>query len=179
MHLVRYLQQPLAEGAARLLRFEAFIQEEAEKTSQARRIALHTEYKPLAAHVLTLNLDDVTYSEIEALEPQLAVDTRTFEQALTVRQDAIKTSVTTHQWDGLTQELNDPALRIQALADKLNGEAETLEKASDEKVRAALQKQFGHSMRVCNLLSVRTQSSLQWPNSAIKPNSRRSLRHQD
>lgn len=135
-------QQPLAEGAARLLRFEAFIQEEAEKTSQARRIALHTEYKPLAAYVLTLNLDDVTYSEIEALEPQLAVDTRTFEQALTVRQDAIKTAVTTHQWDGLTQELNNPAPRLQALADKLNGEAETLEKASDEKVRAALQKQF-------------------------------------
>lgn len=135
-------QQPLAEGAARLMRFEAFIQQEAEKASQARRIALHAEYKPLAAHVLTLNLDDVTYSEIEVLEPQLAVDTRTFEQALTVRRDAIKTAVTTHQWDGVTEELNNPAPRLQALAEKLNGEAETLEKASDEKVRAALEKQY-------------------------------------
>lgn len=34
-------QQPLAEGADRLLRFEAFIQQEAEKTSQARRVALY------------------------------------------------------------------------------------------------------------------------------------------
>lgn len=135
-------QQPLAEGAARLLRFEAFIQEEAEKTAQARRIALHAEYKPFIANVLTLNLDDVTHGEIEALDPQLANDAKAFEQALTARQEAIKAGVLSHQWDGTNQALINPAARLQALADKLNAEAETLEKASDEKARAALQKQF-------------------------------------
>jgi len=136
-------QQPLVEGAARLVRFEAFIQQEAEKTSQARRAALYAEYKPLAAHVLSLSLDDMTYGEIEALDPQLAVDTRAFEKALTVRQEEIKAAVVSHQWDdGLAQNLNSPAPRLQALAEKLNGEAETLEKASDENARAALQKQF-------------------------------------
>jgi len=135
-------QQPLAEGAARLGRFEAFIQQEAEKTSQERRTALYAEYKPLAAQALTLSLDDMTYGEIEMLDQQLAVDTRAFEQWLTVRQDAIKAAVVSHQWDGLIQEQANPAPRLQALADKLNLEAETLEKASDEKARAALQKQF-------------------------------------
>lgn len=135
-------QQPLAEGAARLLRFEAFIQKEAEKTSQARRYALYAEYKPLAARVLTLNLDDVTYGEIEVLDPQLAVDVRAFELALPPRQEAIKAAVVSHQWDGLVLDLVSPGLRLQALADKLNAQAETLEKASDEKARAALQKQF-------------------------------------
>lgn len=136
-------QQPLAEGAARMLRFEAFIQQEAEKTSQARRTALFAEYKPFIAHVLTLNLDDVTHGEIEALDPQLAADAKAFEPVLTARQEAIKAAVLSHQWDGIDQPLVSPAARLQALADKLNAEAETLEKASDEKARAALQKQFG------------------------------------
>lgn len=47
-------QQPLAEGAARMKRFEEFIQQEAEKTSQARRSALAAEYKPFIARVLIL-----------------------------------------------------------------------------------------------------------------------------
>jgi len=135
-------QQPLIEGAARLMRFEMFIQQEAEKTSQARRKALFAEYKPLADSTLTLSLDDVTYGEIELLDPQLAVDTRAFEQALTVRQDAIKAAVVSHEWGVLTQELSNPENRLQALSGKLNVEAETLEKASDEKARTALQKQF-------------------------------------
>jgi energy-coupling factor transporter ATP-binding protein EcfA2 len=135
-------QQPLAEGATRLLRFEAFIQQEAEKTSQARRTALYAEYKPFIAQNLTLNLDDVTYGEIETLDPQLAADTKAFEPLLTIRQEAIKAAVLSHQWEGVAQALVNPAARLQSLADKLNAEAETLEKASDEKARAALQKQF-------------------------------------
>lgn len=135
-------QQPLAEGADRLLRFEAFIQQEAEKTSQARRVALYAEYKPFIAQILTLNLDDVTHGEIEALDAQLATDAKAFEPLLTARQEAIKAAVLSHQWDSLDQALVNPAERLQALANKLNAEAETLEKASDEKARAALQKQF-------------------------------------
>jgi energy-coupling factor transporter ATP-binding protein EcfA2 len=135
-------QQPLAQGAARLLRFETFIQQEAEKTAQARRLALYAEYKPLVADLLALNLDDATYSEIEALDPQLAADAKAFESLLSVRRDAIKAAVISHQWDGVELALVSPVARLQVMADKLNAEAETLEKASDEKARAALQKQF-------------------------------------
>lgn len=136
-------QQPLAEGAARLLRFDIFIQQEAEKIAQARRNVLAAEYKPFVAQVLSLNLDDVTYGEIEALDAQLAADTRAFEQALTSRKEAIKAAIITHQWDGTNFVPVNPAARLQALAEKLNAEAEILEKASDEKVRMILQKQFG------------------------------------
>ncbi len=136
-------QQTLAEGAERLLRFEAFIQQEAEKNVQARRGALAAEYKPFAAHVLALNLDDVTYGEIELLDAQLAIDIRAFEQALIARQAAVKAAVVSHQWNGTDQALVSPVARLQVLADKLNVEAATLEKASDEKARAILLKQFG------------------------------------
>ncbi|WP_211293045.1 AAA family ATPase, partial [Xanthomonas cucurbitae] len=89
------------------------------------------------------HLDDVTHSEIELLDPQLAADVKAFEQLLIARQEAIKAAVISHQWDGIDQPLYSPAVRLQTLADRLNTEAETLEKASDEKARAALQKQFG------------------------------------
>lgn len=135
-------QQPLAEGAARLQRFEAFIQQEAEKTSQARRTALAAEYKLFIAHSLTLNLDDVTHDEIRDLDPQLAADVKAFESQLSARQEAIKAAVISHQWDDVTEALANPAARLQLLVDKLNTEADTLDKASDEKARAVLQKQF-------------------------------------
>ncbi|RZL94536.1 MAG: ATPase [Variovorax sp.] len=135
-------QQPLAEGAARLLRFEDYIQQEVERTSQARRVALYAKYKPFAALVLSLSLDDATHDEIEVLDPQLAADAKAFEPVLVARQEAVKAAVISHRWDGTDAALVNPAERLQALADKLNVEAEILEKASDENARAVLQRQF-------------------------------------
>ncbi|MBI5522403.1 MAG: AAA family ATPase [Desulfarculus sp.] len=135
-------QQPLAEGADRLLRFEAFIQNDAQKNAHACRTALDAKYDPFAAHVLALNLDDVTYGEIEALDPQLAIDTRAFEQAIAARHSAIKTAVESNQWGDAETDLINPALRLQTLVASLNAQADTLEAASDEQARAALQRQF-------------------------------------
>jgi energy-coupling factor transporter ATP-binding protein EcfA2 len=135
-------QQPLAEGAPRLQRFEAFIQQEAEKTAQERRAALIAEYKPFIAQNLTLSLDDAIHDEIEALDEQLAADAKAFESQLSARQEAIKAALVSHQWEAVAEALANPAARLQTLADKLNAEAETLEKASDEKARAVLQKRF-------------------------------------
>ena len=135
-------QQPLAEGAARLLRFETFVEQEAEKAADARRTALVAEYEPFAAQVMSLNLDDVTYGEIEALDSRLAADARAFEERLSARQAAVKAAVVSHQWEGTDHALVNPAARLQALAVKLNTEAEILEKASDENARAALEKDF-------------------------------------
>ena len=136
-------QQPLAEGAARLLRFEAFIQQEAEKASQACRAALAAEYKAFAAHAMTLGLDDATHGEIEAFDAQLAHDSRAFEQALTSRHAIVKAAVVSHRWEDTELALmTSPATRLQTLAHRLDDEAKTLEKASDEQARAALQKQL-------------------------------------
>jgi energy-coupling factor transporter ATP-binding protein EcfA2 len=133
-------QQPLAEGAARMKRFEEFIQQEAEKTAQVRRSALAAEYKPFIARVLTLSLDDATLIELEALDSQLAAAVKACGPLLTARQELMKAAVLSHQWDSVDQPLVNPTVRLQALADKLNAEAEALEKAADEKARTALQK---------------------------------------
>ncbi len=135
-------QQPLKEGADRLLRFEAFIQQEAEKTAQARRKALYAQYKPFVENDLKRNLDDVTFGEIKAIDSQLATDIRLFEKLLATHQEMIKEAVISHKWDGIEDTLSNPTVRIQKVADNLNAEANTLEKASDEKARAAMQQQF-------------------------------------
>ncbi|MFN0106867.1 MAG: AAA family ATPase [Bryobacteraceae bacterium] len=134
-------QQPLADGATRLVQFEAFVQRDAEKTAQRLRAALLAAYSPFIAQSMALGLDDVTFAEIERLDPQLAIDTRSYETALTARQLTVKEAVASHKWAWLETEPqpNNPASRLQVLSDHLNAEAETLEKAADEKVRAELE----------------------------------------
>jgi energy-coupling factor transporter ATP-binding protein EcfA2 len=135
-------QQPLAGGAKRLLRFEGFIQQDAEKNAQSRRLALHAQYKAFGALTLSLGLDDVTYGEIEAIDKALADGARSFEAALGQRQKLIENAIVENDWAGTDVEIPSPASRLKALADKLNAEAETLEKASTQKAREALQKEF-------------------------------------
>lgn len=146
-------QQPLAAGAERFLRFEAFIQAEAEKTSQARRQALAVEYRPFAASVMKLNLDEVTLVEIQEIDPQLVVDLKAFETALVIRHEAIKTAITTHNWNNMGQALVNPSTRLQSLANKLNAEAQALDKAANEEERTKLQKQLAE-------MNARTQLAL-------------------
>ncbi|TWR40618.1 AAA family ATPase [Xanthomonas vasicola] len=126
-------QQPLGEGAARMLRFESFIQQEAEKTSQARRTALYAEYKPFIAHVMTLSLDDVTHSEIEVLDPQLAADAKAFETLLTARQEAIKAAVLSHKWRVRLSQVKDAVVTA---VEKLNHQAKLAKCLSAVKTNA-------------------------------------------
>jgi energy-coupling factor transporter ATP-binding protein EcfA2 len=135
-------QEPLNEGAERLKRFEAFIKAEAEKAADAAKAALNDEYQPFIKRDLTLNLDDVTHGEIEGINEALAADTRTFETAIAERHKAIQDALKSNEWGGLDQPITNPSERLQKLADKLNAEAEALDKAADEKKRAVLQKQF-------------------------------------
>lgn len=135
-------QQTLAEGADRLSRFEEFIQQEAEKNAQRCRLALYEAYKPSIETTLTFSINDAAYAEIESMDSQLVIDIKSFEAHLVARQKSIEIAVKTHQWNDIMQISANPKDRLRALADRLNAEAETLEKASDEKTRAALQQQF-------------------------------------
>lgn len=135
-------QQPLAEGAKRLLKFQEFIQQEAEKEMQSRKTALSEVYTPLRKAVISLSLDDVTYGEILVLDKVLAEDCRTYEKALTAHQKVVLDAAIANVWDNVAKDIDSPVARLKDLAARLNTEAETLEKASDEKARAALIKTF-------------------------------------
>lgn len=98
-------QQPLAEGAKRLLKFQEFIQQEAEKEMQSRKTALSEVYTPLRKAVISLSLDDVTYGEILVLDKVLAEDCRTYEKALTAHQKVVLDAAIANVWDNVAKDM--------------------------------------------------------------------------
>lgn len=135
-------QQPLNDGAGRLIHFEKFVQQEAEKNMRACKKTLAEQYKPFETQNLILEFDDVLFKEIEGLNAALAKTTRDFEKALLERQKTIKQACADRAWDKVVAEPASPTTQLQALALNLTKEAEVLEKAADEKARAALQSEF-------------------------------------
>lgn len=135
-------QQPLHDGADRLLRFETFIQNEAEKTAQASRKEFEVALKIFSTHSLSLGLDDELFSELEGLDKTLAITTRDFELALAARHAAIKLACASDQWDKIASEPTSPATQLQTLADRLIQEATSLDKVLDETARAAMQSEY-------------------------------------
>lgn len=135
-------QQPLKDGAQRLIRFEEFVQQEAEKTMRACKKALAEQYKPFEAQNLALGFDDVLFKEIETIDAALAETTRDFEKALSERHKAIKQACADRAWDKVVAEPASPTAQLQALASNLIKEAGELEKAADEKARVALQSEL-------------------------------------
>lgn len=136
-------QQPLGEeGAGRLLRFEEFVQQEAEKAAKISKKDLSREYDIFAGQNVSLGADEELYAELEALNKELALDTRRFGVALASRHAVMKAVVKSREWDKVKDVPASPAAGLQAVADQLNQQAETLDKMTDEKARAAVQTEF-------------------------------------
>jgi len=132
-------QQPLNEGRERLIRFERFIQNEAEKNADLSSKALEEACRPLVAQSVALGFDDEHFAEIEALDKEIAPLMRDFEKALLVRQVAIREACISCDWQAIAPEPESPAPRLRALSDRLKAEAKNLEAAADEKTKAAMQ----------------------------------------
>ena len=135
-------QQPLNEGAARIALFEEFIQQEAEKNSQARRKEMVAHYTPVAACEASIGLDEATAGEIRALSEELVAACREFERSLGERRDSLVAAVKSNNWSDVPRSPVSPAADLLVLAEKVNLQALTHEQASDEAARNAIQKQY-------------------------------------
>ena len=135
-------QQPLQEGAERLLQFEEFVQQEAEKKAEASFKALSDEYKEFASQDVSLGVDDELYSELEEIDMELATDTREFNSKIHARHVALKEAVTTKEWGQVPPIPINPVPRLQSLTDTLNVEADTLDKIAEGEGRAAAETEF-------------------------------------
>ncbi|MEZ5517410.1 MAG: AAA family ATPase [Gammaproteobacteria bacterium] len=135
-------QQPLNEGAARLVKFDEFVQQEAEKNMRACKKALAEHYNPFEQANLLLGFDDVLFKEIESLDPQLAKATRDFEKTLIERHKVIIKTCQDRAWDEVGGEPLSTSARLNILASNLTKEADDFAKAADEKARAALQREL-------------------------------------
>lgn len=134
-------QQPLNQGAHRLIKFETFINQAAEKNTKVHRAALALVYKKFIAQDLTLSIDDATYSEIESIDEKLVAEIRAFEKAMATKQNDVKDAIISHKWDKVKYVIPSPAPRLQTILDALKAEAEILEKISVEAAREKLVKQ--------------------------------------
>lgn len=134
-------QQPLNESAARIALFEEFIQQEAEKTSQARRREMVARYSPLTSCDLSIGMDEATAGEIHALSDQLVEKCREFERLLGERRNYLVEAVKSNNWSDVPPSPANPAAELATLAEKIVQQALNHEQASDDTARAALQKQ--------------------------------------
>ncbi len=135
-------QQPLNEGADRLLRFEEFVQQEAEKKAEDSNKALSDEYNVFAEQDVSLDIDDELYTELEAIDKDLVTDTRNFNTKILARHAAIKEAVSTKDWGQVLAIPASPATRLQLWVDKLNAEADTLDQIAEEEGRAKAKREF-------------------------------------
>ena len=148
-------QQPLEEGASRLLRFEEFVQEEAEKKAAASQKVLSDEYKIFTEQNVSLGVEEELYAELEELDKKLAEDTRQFNSGLVSRHNAVKEVVNTKQWTQLNDIPPSPVARLQSLVDKLNVESSTFDKIAEEKGRAAAKNEFAELDARVQLMKVK------------------------
>ena len=132
-------QQPLGEGAGRLVHFQEFIQQDAERKFDASRQALDEATGAFAANTVALDLDEVTVAELEAIDAAQAVNLRQLEQHLQDRKQAIQSALTSGEWGKLPAEPASPADGLARIADALDGEAKALDGAADIAARAQMQ----------------------------------------
>lgn len=136
-------QQPLGEASHRLVAFDDFIQQEAEKNARIKREAAKSAYTALVNADLAILFDAELKAELEALDVPLAAQCDALQAAIDARRAGIKSACADGgDWNVIGPITTDPCTALSALREKLVIEATALEMAADDKARAALESEF-------------------------------------
>ncbi|MEA9797722.1 AAA family ATPase [Xanthomonas campestris pv. raphani] len=136
-------QQPLQEGAARMHRFEAFVQAEAENIHAAKKAALAVVYVPMTKHPIAFALDEALLLALRSEDEGIAEDLPTHETALLDRQQSIRKAAESNDWSVVLSLATSFSQRLSLLSVQLDLSAKALEEASDEAARKAMQAELG------------------------------------
>lgn len=136
-------QQPLSDGSARLSAFDAFINDAAERTARERKAKAVAEYNAIVKADLSIGLDRALKEELHAADRGIVDACESFEKALPARVVLIKAaSAPNGDWNTVIALPENPAAKLRTIVAALRGESDALEKATDEKARAALVSEF-------------------------------------
>lgn len=136
-------QQPLADGAARLAAFDVFINEAAEKTAREKKAKAAASYNAIVKADVSIGLDKALKEELQAADKELADACESFGKALPERIVLIRAaSAPEGDWNAVTPLPDNPAAKLRRMVAGLRAEADALERATDEKTRAALVSEF-------------------------------------
>lgn len=143
-------QDLLDDGTARMKRFEEYVQhsvaklaadkraERARAISKIEGAALSIDYKP--------NVD-----ELNQFDPSVVAEIRAFDNAVTGRQKWMLEAQKTHAWDRVQEFPVDPCVKLKAIAAALTSQAETYEKATDDKQKLLMK---------ANLMELKARAAL-------------------
>lgn len=127
------------EGAARLLKFETFIQQAAEKAARDAKVKAVAAYRGLEQARLELFIDEALAQELTEINVELADACSAMQSALTRRQaDALKASGAKIEWDAVELLPADPRPPLKDAVDKFGEAAKALEASMDEKAKMAM-----------------------------------------
>lgn len=149
-------QQPLADGAARLAAFDSFINDATEKTAREKKAKAVADYNAIVKADLSIGLDKALKEELQAADKELTDACQSFGKALAERVALIKTAcVPKGDWNAITSLPENPAAKLRTMVAALLTEADALDKATDEKARAALISEFKELDARVNLAPVK------------------------
>lgn len=133
-------QNPLGqEGAARLLRFDAFIKAAAEKAAKDAREAAAVPFRSIQQANVDLMFRDALVEEVTEVAPEVAAACTALQQTLSGRQLAVlQAAAGKLGWDEIPKLPDDPQAGLAETIDRALEQAKALDATADEKLKAAM-----------------------------------------
>ncbi len=127
------------EGTTRLVQFDAFIKQEAEKAAKDARETAATAYRSVQNAALDVMFRDGLVEELTDIDPVLAAECSSMQECLHTRQKMIlRAAATELQWDEVLALPADPRPGLGVITEGLQAQAAALDATADEKVRAEM-----------------------------------------
>lgn len=127
------------EGAARLIRFDAFIEAAAEKAAKETREAAATPYRIIQQANLDLMFRDALVEEVAEIKPEVSAACTILQKVLKERQAAVvQTAAGKGAWHEIPELSEDPQPALAAIVGRLMDQAKALDATADEKLKAAM-----------------------------------------
>jgi len=126
-------------GAARLLRFDAFIEAAAERAAKDARDAAAMSYRTIQQANMDLLFRDDLVEEVTELGPEVATTCVALQESLRTRQQAVlQAAAGKLAWEKLPNLSGDPRPGLSEIITKLLDQAKALDATTDEKLKAAM-----------------------------------------
>lgn len=127
------------EGAARLVRFDSFIQQTSEAQAKEARTKAEDAHKAVRAANLNLLIGTALVEELKEIDAHLAEQCSALQASFTARQkQALEASAGRMAWDQIDAQPDDPRPKLVGQATAFIEQAKTLEATADEKAKAAM-----------------------------------------
>lgn len=127
------------QGAKRLVQFDTFIKQAAERAAKDARETAATAYRAVQGAALDVVFRDGLVEELTEIDPVLAAECSSMQKCLHTRQSLIlRAAAAELQWEEVFALSADPRPGLELIIAGLQNQAAALEATADEKVRAEM-----------------------------------------